>query len=128
MAKINLGITCLWDSRSTNSIIKRIYTKPYEQKIHSNNVEYSTAVGLYFTMHDAKVPFCMLEFSIIKITLHHFHVDNNEGDLGIGYNMIIGCYLMVHIYLLNYFKCHVLQFNGAIVPMKKHSGLIGKIK
>ena len=87
-----------------------------------------TAAEPYFMTHDVKVPFCILENSISNIISHHFHVDNNEGDLGIGYNMIIGCYLMVHIYLLNYFKCHVLQFNGAIVPMKKHSGLIGKIK
>ena len=35
----------------------------------------------------------MQYFSSIKITLHCFHVDNNEEDTGIGYDMIIGCHL-----------------------------------
>ena len=75
----------------------------------SNKVEYSTAIGLYCITHDVKVPFCMLEFSIIKITLHHFHVDNNEGESGIGYDMIIGRDLMVQLGLSADFKFQVLQ-------------------
>ena len=73
---------------------KILHAKPYEPKICSNNVEYSTAVGMYCTVHDAKVPFFMPEFSSSKIISHRFHVDNNEGESFISYDMIIGCDLM----------------------------------
>ena len=52
----------------------------------SNKVDYSTTVGYNFTTHDVKGIFCMPDFSISKIILHQFHVDNNEFDLGIGYD------------------------------------------
>ena len=58
-------------------MIKRRHTKPYEHKIRSNKVEYSTYEGLYCTMHDAKVPFLMPEFSTSKSVLNCFHIDNN---------------------------------------------------
>ena len=38
-------------------------------------------------------------FSRSKIILHHFHVDNNESELGIVYYMIIGRDLMVQLVL-----------------------------
>ena len=81
--------TLLWDSLSTNSTIKRKNTHPYKHKMCSNNVEYSTAAETYCTTHDAKVPFCMLEFSSSNIIPHSFHMYNNEGESGIGYDMII---------------------------------------
>ena len=33
------GLTCLWDSKATDSIIKRTHTKYYERKMCSNKVE-----------------------------------------------------------------------------------------
>ena len=68
--------------------------------------------------HDVKVPFCMPELSNIKIILHHFHTNNNEGESGIGYDMIIGRDLMVQLGLLADFKRQVLQQDGAKVPVK----------
>ena len=53
--------------------------------------------------HEVKVPFFMPDFSISKILFHRFHVDNNEGESGIGYDMIIGLNLMVQIGLLDDF-------------------------
>ena len=53
-----------------------------------------------------------------KIKLHRFHIDNNEGELVIGYDMIIGRDLMVQIGLLDHFKCQVFQWDGSAVPMK----------
>ena len=50
-------LTCLWGSGANYSMIKIRHNKCYELKIRSNKVEYSTAVGLYFTTHDVKVPF-----------------------------------------------------------------------
>ena len=88
------GLTCLWDSGATNIIIQIRHNKPYERNTSSNKVEYSTAAGLYCTAHDAKVPFCMPEFSSSMIILHHFHVDNNEGEGVILYGIIIGHNLM----------------------------------
>ena len=32
---------------------------------------------------------------LIFLNVHWFHVDNNEGESGIAYEMIIGCDLMV---------------------------------
>ena len=38
------GITCLWDSGCTESMIKIQHTKHYERKIWSNRVEYSKCI------------------------------------------------------------------------------------
>ena len=71
------GLTCLWDIRDTNSMINWRHTKPYKLKMCSNKLEYSTATGQYFTTRDGKVPLFMSEFSISKIILRLFHVDND---------------------------------------------------
>ena len=94
-ATVVAGLTCLWDSGSTDRMIKRRHTKHYERKMWSNRVDYSTAAGVYCTTHDVKVPFCMPELSGIKIIIHRFRVDKDEGESGIGYDMIIGRDLMV---------------------------------
>ena len=73
-----------------------------------NKVDYITALVQNCTTHDVKGLFCMPKYSIGKIILHQFHVDNNEVDLGIGYNMIIGRDLMVHLGLLEDFKGQVI--------------------
>ena len=58
-AKTVSGITCLWDSRDTNRMIKIRHTKYYERKMRSKKLEYSMAIGLYCMAHDVKLPFCM---------------------------------------------------------------------
>ena len=77
--------------------------------MRSNKVEYSTAAGAYYTMHDIKVHFCKPDFSIIKIVQYRFHIDNNEGELGIVYDIIIGCDLMVQLGLSEDLKYQFLQ-------------------
>ena len=86
--------------------------------MRSNKVEYITAAGMYCTMHDVKVTFCMPEFSIIKIVIHRFHDKNNKGELGIGYEMITGRDLMVKLGLKADFKHQALQWDDAKVHMK----------
>ena len=120
------SLICLWDSRATGSTNKRRKTKYYERKMRPNKVEYSKAAGLYCKMHDAKMPFCMPEFYSRKITEHRFHNENEKIKLGIGYYMIIGHDLMVHLVLTADFRHQVLQWDGATVPMKEPSGLLGK--
>ena len=66
----------------------------------------------------------MPDFSISKIILHRFYVDNYEGELGIGYGIIIGRDLMVKMGLSAYFKCKFIQWDGAAVLMKDPIGLI----
>ena len=56
-ATVVAGITCLWDSGATKSMIKRRHTKHYECKMRSNRVEYSTDAGVYYTTHDFKETF-----------------------------------------------------------------------
>ena len=84
----------------------------------SNKVEYSTSAGPYCTTHDVKAPFCMPDFSNSKIILHHFYVHNNEFESVIGYDMIIGCDLMVKLGLPADFKRQLLQWDVITVPMK----------
>ena len=112
------GLTCLWDSGATNSMIKKRQTKYYERKMWSNKVESNIVSELYCTMHEIKVPFFMQDFSSSSIIEHRFHVNKNNGKSGIGYDMIIGCNLMVQLGLMADFKRQVLQWDGATVPMK----------
>ena len=60
----------------------------------------------------------MSEFSSRNIIQHQFHVNNDKGELGIGYDMIIGRDLMVQLGLPAYFKHQFLQWDGAAVTMK----------
>ena len=60
----------------------------------------------------------MPEFSSSKIIQHRLHVDNNIGESGIGYDMIIGRDLMVRLGLSADFKRQLLQGYGVTVPMK----------
>ena len=68
----------------------------------------------------------MPEFSSSKIIKYHFRLDNNKGESGIGYYMIIGRDLAVQLVLMDNFKSQLLQWDGATVPMKEQSGLLGK--
>ena len=97
-------------------MIKRRHTKYYEQEIQSNKVEYSTPAGVYCMAHDIKVPFFMTDCPSSKIINHHFHAGNDQGDSGIGYDMIIGLDLMVQLRPTAKFKCQVLQWDGETVP------------
>ena len=68
----------------------------------------------------------MPELSTSKIINHCFHVDNNKGELGIGYDIIIGCNLMLHIGLTANLKRQVLQCDDTTVHMKEPSSFIGQ--
>ena len=103
------GITCLWDSGGTNIIIKRRHTKYYERMMQSNIVEYSTSAELYCTIHDIKVHFCIPELSSSNIIEHRFHFNDNKGELGIGYDMIITCDLIVQLGLTTNFKSQIFD-------------------
>ena len=106
-------------------MIKRRQTKHYARKMRSNKIEYSTAAGVYCTNHDVKVPFCMPEIFSSKIINHRFHVDNDKGESGIGYDMIICRDLMVQLGLTADFKRQFLQcdklssFSGQTVKAKR---------
>ena len=45
----------------------------------------------------------MPDLSSSKIIEHRFHVDNNKYELGTGYDMIIGCHLMLQLVLMDDF-------------------------
>ena len=62
-----------------------------------NKLKHRTAAGTYCTTHDVNVPFCMPDFSRSKIILQCFHVEENEDESGIGYDMIIGRNLMAQL-------------------------------
>ena len=60
----------------------------------------------------------MPEFSASKIINQRFHVDNEEEDMNIGYNMIIGRDLMVKLGLITDYKRKVLIWDEVSVPMR----------
>ena len=68
----------------------------------------------------------MPEFSSSNIIEHRFNVDNDKGELGISYDMIIGRDLMVKLGLSAEFKLQVLQWDGVTSPMKEPICLLGK--
>ena len=51
------GLICLWDSGSTNIMIKIKHAKHYEGRIQYNKVECSTVAGPYCMTHNGKVIF-----------------------------------------------------------------------
>ena len=81
---------------------------------------------MYCTTHDVKVTFCIPELSSSKIINHRFHINNDKGESGIGYDMIIGRDLMVQLGLTANFKRQFLKWDGATVHMKYPSNLIGQ--
>ena len=68
----------------------------------------------------------MPEFSIINIISHQSYVVNDDGPLGVVYDMIIGCDVMVQLGLLNKSKCQVLQWDGVTSPRKQPRSLLYK--
>ena len=94
--------------------------------MRSNKVEYIKAIGVYCTAHDVKVPFCTPKFSSSKIINRRFHVNNDKGELGIGYDMILSRYLMVKLGLTADSKCQVLRWYGATLHMKEPSSFLGQ--
>ena len=73
---------------------------------------------MYCTTNNVKVPFCMPDFSRSNIINHCFHVDNDKGKSGKGYDMIKGRDMMVQFGLKAEFKRQVLQWDDATVQMK----------
>ena len=68
----------------------------------------------------------MTEFSGSKIINNCFHVDNDEGELGIGHDMIMCRDLMVQLCFTADFKHQLLEWNGATVHTNESRNLLGK--
>ena len=63
-ATVVAGLTCLWDSGATDSMIKIRHNKHYERKMRSNRVEYGTAADVYCTTHYVKVTFACQSYLV----------------------------------------------------------------
>ena len=61
-----------------------------------------------------------------KIINHRFHANNDKGKSGIGYDIIIGRDLTVQLILTDYFKCQILQWDGATVHVKEPISVPGQ--
>ena len=114
---LNSGITLLWDSGATNRMIKRKNMIIYKSKLRANKFKYNTDAELYTTTHNVKVPFLMLEISIINIITHRFHIYNTQGDEGIGYDISIGRDLMVQLSLKSDFGYQLTEWCETMLPM-----------
>ena len=58
--------------------------------------------------------------------MHHIHVDNVQGDEGIGYDMDIVHDLMVQLGMKSDFENQGLEQDDTVVPMKDPVNLIGQ--
>ena len=58
--------------------------------------------------------------------MHHIHVDNVQGDEGIGYDMDIVHDLMVQLSMKSDFENQGLEQDDTVVPMKDPVNLIGQ--
>ena len=68
----------------------------------------------------------MLKVFSSKIINHCFHINNDKGELGIGYDRIIVHDLMVQLSQIADFKPEILQGYGEKLPMEEPIGLIDK--
>ena len=68
----------------------------------------------------------MSELSSRNKIKHYYHINSNKVESGIGYDMIIGCDLMVQLGVTDDFKRQVLLWDGNTVHMKEPSSLLGK--
>ena len=59
---------------------------------------------MYTSDYDVRIIFTMPEFLASKIINQRFHVDNEEEDMNIGYDMIIGRNLMTKLGLITDYK------------------------
>jgi hypothetical protein len=114
------GLSCLWDTGASDSMVKKSFVRKFREKFHKNKQEYDTAGGTYTTSnYDVKIDFTMPEFSASKIITQQFHVDNEEEDMNIGYDMIIRRELMVKLGLITDYKRKVLVWwDETSVPMR----------
>ena len=122
----NLGLTCLWECGSTNSMINLNNIHPYKSKYKGNNVKYSTSSVTYSNINHVKVPFIMPYFNISKIITHWFHINNAGGHAEISYDMIIVCELMVQLFLKANFGLQILKWDETIIPKKNLGKFLGK--
>ena len=99
-------------------MVKKSFVRKFREKFRKNKQEYDTAGGTYTSNYDVKIDFTMPEFSASKIINQRFHVDNEEEDMNIGYDMIIGRDLMVKLGLITDYERKVLMWDGVSVPMR----------
>ena len=78
------GLTCLWDSGASDSMIKKSYVRKLQEKFRKNKQEYDTAAGIYTSNYDVKVDFMLTEFSTSKLITHRFHVGDEQKGADIG--------------------------------------------
>ena len=114
---LNSGLTLLWQIGSTDIMIKPNNVNPNNSKLRANKFQYNMAFGPYKTTHDVKVLFIMPQFSNRKIITHRFHIDNAQGDTGVGYEMIIVHYLMVQLGLKENFGRQILEWGETETTM-----------
>ena len=107
-------------------MIKHTHINTYKFKLRANKVEYNTNSSLHKTTHDAKVPFRMPEFSNRKIITYRLHIDNAQGDTGIGHEMIICHDLMVQLGLKANIGRRILEWSETAINMKFPDNFLGQ--
>ena len=73
-----------------------------------------------------KVPFITKEFSRSKNIAHWFNIVNMKGDEGIGYDMIIGCDIIVQFLPKENFSRQLLEWDETVAPIKDMGRFLGQ--
>ena len=94
-------------------MIKKSFVRKFREDFCKNKQQYDTAGGTYTSDQDIRINFMMPKFSASKIINQRFHVDNEEEDMNIGYDMIIRRDLMTKLGLIT-----VLTWDDISVPMR----------
>ena len=116
--KVN-GLFVLLDRGCSDSIIKYNFVKHLKHKFKKNSIEYEVAGGDFNTTKEVKVRFTLPDFLESKIVTHKFLVDDSTDD-GIGYDAIIGRYLLLTMGINLNFKDEVIKWDQMVAPMKDY--------
>ena len=119
------GLTYLWVSGDTDSMINRNHIKPYKSKLRANKVNYSTSAGPYKTTHYMEVPFCVPDFSVENNNTYSPR-KNARDDEGIVYDIILGRDLIIQLGLKVEFSRQVLEWYGTVEPIKDPGNFHGQ--
>ena len=112
------GLYILFDSGSSDSMIKMKYVKHLKLHKMHKPIRYETTAGPYISRLQCKVPFTLAEFSSSSVINHKFQVDEESTAGDIGYDAIFGRNILSELGLIMDFDDKIMSWNGNVVPMR----------
>jgi len=114
------GLYLLFDSGSSDSMIKLQHVKHLKHKFVKNKTEYSVAGGIYKTNKEVKVNFSLPEFNDNKVINWKFQIDENDSEEGIGYDIILGRDAMSELGIVIDFNDEIISWDHVTITMRDY--------